>query len=205
MNPASLEAVLKWLRILFGVVRSAIRPRQELALENLALRQQLAVLKHRYPRPRLQDSTRLFWVYLIRVLKNWRISLRILQPATVVRWHRQGFKYYWPWKSRGREHPKIDPEIRDLIQRMCNTNPLWGAPQIQGELLKLGFEISEATVSKYMIRRHGPPSQTWRIFFSIVQRKRYHSTSSRYQPRHSRSYSCSWCSAMTEDVSSILM
>ena len=81
-----------------------------------------------------------------------------------MRWHRQGFRYYWRWKSRGRGRPKIDPELRELIRRMCRSNPLWGAPRIHGELLKLGIAISEATVSKYMIKRRRPPSQTWRFF-----------------------------------------
>ena len=156
--------MLKWLGILFGTLWSAIHPRHELALENLALRQQLAVFKHRYPRPHLQDSDRLFWVLMRRVWRNWKTSLYLVQPATVVRWHRQGFRYYWRWKSRGLGRPKIDPEIRHLIQRMCRANPLWGAPRIHGELLKLGLDISEATVSKYMLRRYGPPSQSWRAF-----------------------------------------
>ena len=152
--------MLKWLRILISVLRSVVHPRRELVLETLALRQQLAVFKHHYPRPRLRDSDRLFWVLLRRVWRNWHLPLHLVKPATVVRWHRQGFRYYWRWKSRGRGRPKIDPEIRHLIRRMCRANPLWGAPRIHGELLKLGFEISEATVSNYMIHRYGPPSQT---------------------------------------------
>ncbi len=82
----------------------------------------------------------------------------------MVRWHRQGFKYYWRCKSRGRGRPKTDPELRHLIRQMCQSDPLWGAPRIHGELLKLGFDLSEATVSKYMTRHRGPPSQTWRTF-----------------------------------------
>ena len=156
--------MLKWLRMLFGVMRSSIRPRQELVLENLALRQQLVVLKQRYPRPSLKNSDRLFWVFLSRVWSNWRNSLHLVQPATVVRWHRQGFKYYWRWKNRGRGRPKIDLELRNLIRQMCQSNPLWGAPRIHGELLMLGFDVPEATVSKYMIRHRGPSSQSWRTF-----------------------------------------
>jgi len=156
--------MLKWLGILLRTLRSALLPERELALENLVLRQQLAVLKHRYPRPRLTDADRLFWVLLSRIWSGWRTSLHIVQPETVIRWHRQGFRYYWRWKSRHRGRPRIDPEIRELIRRMCRANPLWGAPRVHGELLKLGIEISETTVSKYMIRRRGPPSQTWRPF-----------------------------------------
>ena len=119
-----------------------------------------------HPRPRLTDADRLFWVVMSQIWVDWRESLHIVQPETVVRWHRQGFRYYWRWKSRRRGRPRIDPEIRHLIRRMCRANPLWGAPRIHGELLKLGIDVSEAAVSKYMIRRRGPPSQTWRTFLS---------------------------------------
>ena len=156
--------MLKWLVIIVRTLRSALRPQQELALENLVLRQQLAVLKYRHPRPRLTDADRLFWVVLSRLWPGWRDSLHVVQAETVVRWHRQGFRYYWRWKSRRCGRPKIDPEIKGLIRRMCLANPLWGAPRIHGELLKLGIDVSEATVSKYMVRRRGPPSQTWRTF-----------------------------------------
>jgi len=156
--------MFRWLEILFGTLRSLVRPHHELVLENLALRQQLVVLKQRYPRLRLQASDRFFWVFLSRVWSNWQDPLHLVQPATVVRWHRQGFKYYWRWKSRGRGRPKIDPELRILIRQMCQANPLWGAPRIHGELLMLGFDLSEATVSKYMTRHRGPPSQSWRTF-----------------------------------------
>ncbi len=128
------------------------------------LRQQLAVLKHIDPRPRLTDADRFFWVLVSRVWSGWRNALHVVKPETVVRWHRQGFRYYWRWKSRGRGRPRIDGEVRDLIRRMCRANPLWGAPRIHGELLKLGIEISETTVAKYMIARRGPPIQTWRTF-----------------------------------------
>ena len=121
-------------------------------------------MKYQCPRPRLTDPDRFFWVVLSRIWSGWCASLHIVQPETIVRWHRQGFRYYWRWKSRHRGRPKADPEIRALIHQMCRANPLWGAPRIHGELLKLGIEISETTVSKYMIKRQGPPSQTWRTF-----------------------------------------
>lgn len=156
--------MFKWFGILIRTLVSAARTRQGLAAENVALRQQLAVLKHRHPRPRLDAVDRLFWVVLSRIWPGWREALHIVQPETVIRWHRQGFRYYWHWKSRGRGRPKIDAEIRSLIQRMCRANSLWGAPRIHGELLKLGIDVSEATVSKYMVKRRGPPSQTWRAF-----------------------------------------
>ena len=156
--------MLKWLVILAQSLRSALKSRQDLALENIALRQQVAILKHKCPRPRLTNGDRLFWVLISRMWPAWENVIHVVQPATVVRWHRQGFRYFWRWKSRRRGRPKIDPEIRQLVRRMCRANPLWGAPRIHGELLKLGFEVSEATVSNYMIRRRGPPSQTWRTF-----------------------------------------
>lgn len=157
--------------ILFGTLRSLVRLHHELVLENLALRQQLAVLKQRYPRPRLQASDRFFWVFLSKVWSNWKDSLHLVHPATVVRWHRQSFKYYWRWKSRGRGGPRIDPEVRILIRQMCQANPLWGAPRIHAELLMLGFDLSEAAVSKNMIRHRSPPSQSWRTFLQNHMRE----------------------------------
>jgi transposase InsO family protein len=154
----------KWLNVIIGTLRSSIRSRHELALENLALRQQLATLKFRGSRPRLSDSDRLFWVVLSRFWPEWTNVVHIVQPATVIRWHRQGFRYYWRWKSRPRGRPRIDTETRQLVRKMCVANRLWGAPRIHGELLKLGLNVSEATVSNYMVRRRGPPSQNWRTF-----------------------------------------
>jgi len=156
--------MLRWLGIIIRTLRSVFRSRQELALENLVLRQQLAVFKHAHSRPRLTGTDRLFWVVLSKIWSRWRAALHIVQPETVVRWHRQGFRYYWRWKSCGRGRPEVDPEIRNLIRRMCRATSLWGAPRIHGELLKLGIEISETTVAKYMIRRRGPPSQAWQSF-----------------------------------------
>ncbi len=123
-----------------------------------------AVMKYQCPRPRLTDTDHFFWVLLSRIWSEWHDTLHIVKPDTVVRWLRQGFRYYWRWKSRSRGRPKADPEIRALIRRLCRANPLWGAPRVHGELLKLGIEVSETTVSKYMIKRRGPPSQNWRTF-----------------------------------------
>ena len=156
--------MFKWLAIIAATLRSTLRRQRDLAVENLVLRQQLAILKQRNPRPRLTDTDRLFWVMFSRVWPGWREALHIVKPETVVRWHRQGYRYYWRWKSRHRGRPKVDPEIRGLIRRMCRANPLWGAPRIHGELLKLGIEVSETTVSKYIIRHRKPPCQTWRTF-----------------------------------------
>ena len=157
--------MVRWLAILVWTLRSTIRTQRELALENLALRQQVAVWKVRQPRPQLRATDRLFWVVLSRLWKNWRSSLQVVRPETVVRWHRQGFRRYWAWKSRHRRgRPAIGTEVRDLIRRMSRANPLWGAPRIHGELLKLGLTVSQATVSKYMPRQRRPPSQVWRTF-----------------------------------------
>ena len=157
--------MVRWLGILFGTLRSSVRTHRELALENLALRQQLAVWKARQPRPRLTEMDRIFWVLLSRLWTSWRDSVHVVRPETVVGWHRHGFRCYWAWKSRHRRgRPRLGTELRDLIRRMSRANPLWGAPRIHGELLKLGLTVSQATVSKYMVRPRRPPSQAWRTF-----------------------------------------
>jgi len=157
--------MIRWLGVLFGTMRSTVRTQRELALENLALRQQLTLWKARQPRPRLTALDRISWVVLSRFWKNWQNSLRVVRPATVVGWHRQGFRRYWAWKSRRRQgRPAIGRELRNLIRRMSDANPLWGAPRIHGELLKLGVAVSQATVSKYMVRPRRPSSQAWRTF-----------------------------------------
>src|SRR5947209_418786 len=157
--------MVRWLGILLRTFRSAVRTRRELALENLALRQQLAVWKARQPRPRLTEMERIFWIGVARLWKNWRSSLQVVRPETVVRWHRRGFRLYWAWKSRRRwGRPAIGRDLRDLIRQMSRANPLWGAPRIHGELLKLGLTVSQATVSKYMVRPRRLPSQAWRTF-----------------------------------------
>ncbi len=153
---------------IFGVlVFSLFKSEQDLKLEIIALRQQLIVLQRKAPkRLNLTKADRLLFVWLYRVQPDILNSVRIIKPETVVRWHRKGFKAYWTWKCRrhwpGR--PKIDKELRDLIRQMCRENPLWGAPRIHGELLKLGFDVAQSTVAKYMLRPRKPPSQTWRTF-----------------------------------------
>ena len=151
--------------ILTGLLRG-VRTQRSLVLENLALRHQLAVLQRTAPRPRLRTADRLFWVLLSRLWSGWTDAVSVVQPATVIRWQRTGFKLFWTWKSRrnGPGRPAVAPEVRALIRRMSTANPLWGAPRIHGELQKLGVEISQATVSKYVVRHRRPPSQTWRTF-----------------------------------------
>jgi len=155
-----------WTQMIFVFLRSLLRSQAELAAENLVLRQQLAVLEQKSKRPRLRNRDRVFWAWLSRLWPNWRSVLVIVQPATVIRWHQRGFRLYWRWKSRSGKvgRPSIDSEIRKLIQRMSRENPLWGTPRIQSELQLLGHEASKATVDKYKVRHHKPPSQTWKTF-----------------------------------------
>ncbi|RLB49820.1 MAG: integrase [Deltaproteobacteria bacterium] len=153
------------LYALLATARSSLKPQRELALENLALRQQLAILHRKTKRPKLTKADRAFWVVLSRLWPDWQSALILVKPETVIRWHRKGFRLYWTWKSRKRTgRPPIDAEIRTLIRRMARENPTWGAPRVHGELLMLGFEVGEATVSRYMPRRRKPPSQTWLSF-----------------------------------------
>ncbi len=157
--------LLQLLSALLATARSSLKTQHVLALENLALRQQLAILRRRTKRPQLTKTDRAFWVALSRLWTGWQGTLIVVKPQTVIAWHRKGFKLYWTWKSRkegGR--PRLDVTIRRLIRQMANDNATWGAPRIHGELLKLGFDVSEPTVSRYMPRRRKPPSQTWRTF-----------------------------------------
>src|SRR5438552_6761297 len=143
------------------------------SLENVALRSQLAVLQRSVARPKECRRDRLFWVCLSRLWTGWRSSLLILQPATVLAWHRQGFRLYWRWKSRTRAagRPPIDREIRDLIRRMARENPTWGRRRIQAELRFLGYDVAELTIAKYMRRRSPRPSPTWRTFLETHLRE----------------------------------
>jgi len=139
---------------MFKIIRCAVtaglKSRRQLALENVALRHQLEVLQRNAKRPRLKPSDRALWAFLSRILPDWRRHLSIVQPDTVVRWHRAGWRLYWRWKSNpGRGRPKVSAEVRSLIRRMSLGNQLWGAPRIHGELLKLGFDICESTIAKY--------------------------------------------------------
>ncbi len=135
-------------------------------LENLALRHQLAVLQRTAPRPRLRTADRLLWVLLSRLWRGWAEAVAIVQPATVIRWQRTGFRLVLDLEEPPARAgpPAIAPDVRALIRTMARANPLWGAPRIHGELQKLGIEISQATVSKYVVRHRKPPSQTWRTF-----------------------------------------
>ena len=141
---------------------------RQLALENLALRQQLTVYRRTVARPRLRRGDRLFWVALSRLWRGWKQALVIVARDTVLCWQRRGFRDYWTRRSRrsvvGR--PPVAPEIRALVAQMATANPLWGAPRIHGELLKLGITVAERTVSRLLLARRAPPSQTWRTFLT---------------------------------------
>jgi hypothetical protein len=162
----TLSSMMSVLVSLLLMVRSSVRTRAALQLEVLALRHQLRVLDRSRPgRVRLTRVDRLLWVWLSRVWHDWRSALVIVKPDTVIGWHRRGFRLLWTWESRCRlGRPAVPLDIRVLIRTMSAANPLWGAPRIHGELLKLGIDVGQATVAKYMARHRRPPSQTWRTF-----------------------------------------
>ena len=149
-----------------AVLTLPFKSKLRLEAENAVLRHQLIVLRRRlHGRVRLTNNDRWFFIQLYRWFPSILKVLTIIRPETLVRWHRAGFRCYWRWKSRplgGR--PQIETELRVLIRRMSVENPLWGAPRIHGELLKLGFEVAQSSVAKYMVKRWGPPSQGWRTF-----------------------------------------
>src|SRR5215469_7293961 len=153
-------------RFALCVLALPFRSKLRLEAENAALRHQLIVLGRRpRGRVRLTNLDRWFFIQLYRWFPAILKALTIIRPETLVRWHRAGFRCYWRWKSRppgGR--PRIETELRVLIRRMSVENPLWGAPRLHGELLKLGFEVAQSSVAKYMVKRRGPPSQGWRTF-----------------------------------------
>src|ERR1039457_107220 len=156
--------MLKLERSIVSMLARRFRSRAVVELENLALRHQLQVLRRQRPdRLRLFAIDRLLWVLLYRLWPRCLEVMVLVKPATVIQWHRQGFRLFWRWRSRS-GRPSVGREIRDLIRQMSSANSLWGAPRIHGELLKLGIEVSQATIAKYMVRRRGAPSSTWRSF-----------------------------------------
>ena len=139
---------MDWVRIVGWSVSSALKSRRDLALENIALRYQLMVLQRQPASLRLKDRDRLFWIGLRRFWHGWHRALCLVQPATVVKWHRTGFRAFWRRKSRPKGgRPRIDSEIQKLIRDMWRSNPTWGKPRIQAELAKIGIEVSDSTVS----------------------------------------------------------
>src|SRR5712692_12004048 len=149
-------------------MRAAVRRHHDLVVENLLLRHQLAVLtRPGRRRARLRVRDRLFWLAVRRHVRDWRRHVVIVEPRTVVRWHRQAWKLFWRWKSAHPGRPRLSAEVRSLISRMSRDNPLWGTERIRGELLKLGITVSNRSIRRY--RWRGPersPSQTWRTFLA---------------------------------------
>src|SRR5260221_12694925 len=149
-----------------AVLASPFKSKLRLEAENAVLRHQLIVLRRQLKdRARLTSNDRKFFVQMYRCFRSILKVVTIVQPETLVRWHRAGFRCYWRWKSRPQGgRPQIDTELRALIRQMSVENPLWGAPRIHGELLKLRIEVAQSSVAKYMVKRRGPPSQGWKTF-----------------------------------------
>jgi transposase InsO family protein len=154
------------LRTFTIAIANLFKSRRRLEAENVFLRHQLNVALRRSPaRLRLNGIDRVLLAWLVRLWPDLLESIQVVKPETVMRWHRAGFRAYWRWKSRRRAgRPKIERDLRDLITRMSRDNPLWGASRIHGELLMLGFQVAQSTVSKYMPRGRKPPSQSWKTF-----------------------------------------
>lgn len=178
---------------LFHSVRQGLRARVALHAEILALRHQLLVLQRskRSDKLRLGLADRVLWAWLSQLWRGWSSALVIVKPETVIAWHRRGFRLYWSWKSRHPQgRPSVSKEVIDLIRKMSLANARWGAPRIHGELLKLGFELAESTVAKYMVRHRRPPSQTWRTFLALITPRHWFLPTSSWS-RPSSSGSCS--------------
>src|ERR1035437_8875358 len=153
------------LSALVSLLSFRVRSRTSLELELVALRHQVAVLRRqRKGRLRLFSTDRLLWVWLYQVWPQVLHAMVLVKPATVIQWHRKGFRLYWRWRSHRLGRPKMSTKIRDLVRQIRTANPLWGAPRIHGELLKLGIDVSQATVGRYMPWRPKVPSPTWRSF-----------------------------------------
>ena len=173
--PIEVTGILREPRVVAPVVvsllhslRLLVRSRAALHLEIIALRHQLAVVnRSRRQGLRLTSVDRMLWAWLSRSWCGWRSAVHIVTPVTVLAWHRRGFRLFWTWKSRHRTgRPAVPHDVRALMREISTANPLWGAPRIHGELLKLGISVSQSTVAKYMRRHQRPPSQTWRTFLT---------------------------------------
>src|SRR5437773_3395367 len=196
---------LGMLAALVAALSSVFKTRAALQLENLALRHQLGVLHRSVKKPKLTPLDRLLWAWLCGVWDDWRSALIVVKPETVIAWHRKGFRLFWTWKvGHGQPgRPSVPKDIRDLIRLMSRANPTWGAPRIHGELLKLGMNIGETSVSKYLVRHRKPPSQTWRTFLenhgkNLVSADFFTVPT----PSASKSSTYSWCWLMTDAGSS---
>ena len=198
---------LSLLHLLAAAAAASFKSRTALHLENLALRHQLGVLRRSVKRPKLITADRLLWAWLSQVWVDWRSSLLILKPETVIGWHCKGFRVFWTWKVRRGQpgRPSVPKDVRKLIRKLSRGNPLWGAPRIHGELLKLGINVGETSVGKYLARKRKPPSQTWKTFLenhvkTVVSIDFFPVPAIRFQ-----SCTCSWCWLTMGGGSSISM
>jgi transposase InsO family protein len=166
LGSAILRSMFELLTLVLAVLRTGLRSRTDLLAENLLLRHQLAVLtRPTRQRPEVRARDKLLWVVAHRLCRDWRRHLVLVRPETVVAWHRRGWRLFWRWRSRcslGR--PRLSREVRDLIAVMSRDNPIWGTERIRGELLELGFVVSNRSIRRYRGRPHRPPGQTWRTF-----------------------------------------
>ncbi|MBV9543268.1 MAG: integrase, partial [Chloroflexi bacterium] len=161
--------MLEYLLLLFSLIRATVRYREALVTENLLLRHQLAILtRPTRKRPRLRARDKLFWVVIRALRRGWRQHLVVVRPESVIRWHRQAWRLFWRWRSRGPiGRPRLSAEVRELIATIARDNPRWGSERIRGELVKLGLVVSKRSIQRY--RRRGPASpsgQTWRTFLA---------------------------------------
>jgi putative transposase len=157
--------MISWMRLVVAWICFFGRERMDLVLEVLTLRQQVLILQRTHPRPRLTRADRVFWTFLSSVWGDWKRSLILFQPKTVVGWQRKSFCWFWRWKShRQAGRPQLAPETVALIRSMWRENPLWGAPKIERELLKLGIRVSQSTIQKYQPRDKTPRGQRWMTF-----------------------------------------
>jgi hypothetical protein len=195
---------LGWFSVIVEVLSSLLKNGAALQLENIALRHQIGVLQ-RSAKKRLQlhNADRLFWVGLSQVWSEWRSTLVIVKPGTVIAWHRKASRLFWTWKVRHGKpgRPAVSPELRALIRRISRENSGWGAPRIHGELLKLGIDIGDTSVSKYLVRRRKPPSQTWRTFLQNDEQSLVSIDSSPSRLFTFRFCMCSWCWRMNVGAS----
>jgi transposase InsO family protein len=160
--------MIELIGVLLGTVTRLLRKRQDLVVENLLLRHQLQIALRSNRRPDLKTTDRFFWLLVRRLVADWKQHLILVQPETVVRWHRRGWRLYWSWRS-GHQlgRPRLSPEVRQLIATMAKENPLWGTERIRGELSQLGIVVSSRSIRRYRQRRQSrPPSQSWRTFLA---------------------------------------
>ena len=194
------------LTAFIAALQSIFRTRAALQLENLALRHRIGVLRRSAKkRPKLAAADLVLWVWLCGVRHHWRSALVIVKPETVIAWHRQGFRLFWTWKIRHGQpgRPAVPRNARDLIRRMSREKPLWGAPRIHGELLKLGIDVWETSVRKYMVRHRRPPSQMWQTFLENHVRTMVSVDCFTVLTLRFQTCTYSWCWLMTGVESSI--